>query len=376
MGWSEVEQAFNGAVEHGVIPGATIVVRRGADVAFEGAFGFRSIEPSRSPANIETVYDLSSLTKALATSVAVMILARDGKFRLDDRVTRLLPNFGVHGKTAVTFRHLLAHCSGLPAWRPFYQRICEIEKAGRVNFMASYGAKEFTYEEIHREKPEVLPATKAIYSDLGFIVLGETIEKVASVALNRFCRDKIFRPLGLRATDYIDISLVRSRRLEPVADMFAPTEYCPSRKRLLVGEVDDENAFAMGGVAGHAGLFAPVREVDRIARELVACYAGRSDFVPQKIIREFWTRDSTVPGSTWALGWDTPSAERSSSGRNFSPNAVGHLGFTGTSIWIEPEREIAISMLTNRVHPRRDNQKIREFRPNIHDLIMDALGGD
>ena len=207
------------------------------------------------------------------------------------------------------------------------------------------------------------------------MVLGETIEKVASVTLNRFCRDKIFRPLGLRATDYIDISLVRSRRLEPVADMFAPTEYCPSRKRLLVGEVDDENAFAMGGVGGHAGLFAPVREVDRIARELVACYAGRSDFVPQKIIREFWTRDSTVPGSTWALGWETPSAERSSSGRNFSPNAVGHLGFTGTSIWIEPEREIAISMLTNRVHPRRDNQKIREFRPKIHDLIMEALGG-
>jgi CubicO group peptidase (beta-lactamase class C family) len=271
---------------------------------------------------------------------------------------------------------LLAHCSGLPAWRPFYQRIGEIEKAGRVNFMASYGAKEFTYEEIRREKPDVPPATGAIYSDLGFIVLGETIEKVASVALNRFCRDKIFRPLGLRATDYIDISLVRSRRLEPVADMFAPTEYCPSRKRLLVGEVDDENAFAMGGVAGHAGLFAPAREVDRIARELIACYAGRSDFVPQKIIREFWTRDATVPGSMWALGWETPSAERSSSGRNFSPNAVGHLGFTGTSIWIEPEREIAISMLTNRVHPRRDNQKIREFRPKIHDLIMDALGGD
>jgi CubicO group peptidase (beta-lactamase class C family) len=157
--------------------------------------------------------------------------------------------------------------------------------------------------------------------------------------------------------------------------MFAPTENCPSRKRLLVGEVDDENAFAMGGVAGHAGLFAPVREVDRIASELIACYAGRSDFVPQKIIREFWTRDATVPGSTWALGWDTPSPEHSSSGHRLSPAAVGHLGFTGTSIWIEPESEIAISMLTNRVHPRRDNQKIRDFRPKIHDLIMDALNG-
>ena len=375
MGWSEVERAFNDAVEQQVIPGATLVVRRGADVAFEGAFGFRSIEPNRTPAKIETVYDLSSLTKALATTVAVMILARDSKFRLDDRVTRFFPNFGVHGKTTITFRQLLAHCSGLAAWRPFYQRIADIESSGRVNFMASRGAKEFAYEEIHREKPDAKPRTKTIYSDLGFIVLGETIEKIAGISLNRFCREKILRPLGLRATDYIDISLVRSRRLEPVADMFAPTGFCPSRKRLLVGEVDDENAFAMGGVAGHAGLFAPVREIDRLARELIACYAGRSDFVPQKIIREFWTRDTTVPGSTWALGWDMPSPENSSSGHRFSPAAVGHLGFTGTSIWIEPDSEVAISMLTNRVHPRRDNEKIREFRPKIHDLIMDALAG-
>ncbi len=375
MGWSEVERAFNDAVEQGIIPGATVVARCGADVVFEGVFGFRSIVPERSPLKIDTVYDLSSLTKALSTTVAVMMLARDGKFRLDDRVTRFFPNFGVHGKIGVTFRHLLAHCSGLPAWRPFYQRVAEIEKGGRVNFMASYGAKEFIYEEIHREKPEAPPCTKSIYSDEGFIALGETIEKVSSVSLNRFCREKIFRPLGLRATDYIDISLVRSRRLEPVADMFAPTEICPSRKRMLVGEVDDENAFAMGGVAGHAGLFAPVREIDRIAAELIACYAGRSDFVPQRIIREFWTRDKTVAGSTWALGWDTPSPQGSSSGHRFSPQAVGHLGFTGTSIWIEPSREIAISMLTNRVHPKRDNQAIREFRPKIHDMIMEAIDG-
>jgi serine-type D-Ala-D-Ala carboxypeptidase len=375
LGWSEVERAFNDAVEQHVIPGATLVVRRGADVAFEGAFGFRSIEPDRTPAKIETVYDLSSLTKALATTVAVMILARDSKFRLDDRVTRFFPNFGVHGKTTITFRQLLAHCSGLAAWRPFYQRIADIESSGRVNFMASRGAKEFAYEEIHREKPDAKPRSKTIYSDLGFIVLGETIEKIAGMSLNRFCREKILRPLGLRATDYIDISLVRSRRLEPVADMFAPTGFCQSRKRLLVGEVDDENAFAMGGVAGHAGLFAPVREIDRLARELIACYAGKSDFVPQKIIREFWTRDTTVPGSTWALGWDMPSPENSSSGHRFSPAAVGHLGFTGTSIWIEPDSEVAISMLTNRVHPRRDNEKIREFRPKIHDLIMEALAG-
>ena len=374
MGWHEVEAAFAEAVEKGAIPGATVVVRAGADIAYEGAFGFRAIVPERSPMRLETVFDLSSLTKPLATTVAVMMLTRDAKMRLDDRLTRFFHNFGVHGKGHVTFRYLLAHSSGLAAWRPFYQQIAEVERSGKVNFMASRGAKEFVYEEIHREKPEAPAATKTIYSDLNFMLLGEAVEQVSGVGLNRFCRDKIFRPLELRATDFIDISLVRTRRLEPVPEMFAPTAVCPLRKRLLIGEVDDENAFAMGGVAGHAGLFAPVREVDRIVAELLACYAGRSDFVPQKIVQQFWARDTAVRGSTWALGWDSPSPEYSSSGHRFSAAAVGHLGFTGTSVWIEPARGIAISLLTNRVHPRRDNQAIRDFRPKIHDLIMEALG--
>jgi CubicO group peptidase (beta-lactamase class C family) len=375
VGWREVEQAFDDAVARGVIPGATVVVRRGRDIEFEGAFGFRSLAPERSPMHLGTVFDLSSLTKALATTIAVMMLTRDGRLRLDDRVTRCFHNFGVHNKTAVTFRHLLAHCSGLAAWRPFYQRVAQVEKSGRVNLMSSNGAKQFVFDEIHREKPEAPPGTKAIYSDLNFILLGETIEQVSGFSLNRFCRDKIFRPLALRSTDFIDISHTRSRHLEPVADMFAPTEICAWRQRLLIGEVDDENAFAMGGVAGHAGLFAPVREVDLIARELLLCHAGKSELVPQRIVSDFWTRDHAVPGSTWALGWDTPSAENSSAGRYFSQNAVGHLGFTGTSIWIEPEKQIAVSLLTNRIHPRRDNQAIREFRPRIHDLIMEALAG-
>jgi CubicO group peptidase (beta-lactamase class C family) len=374
VGWREVEAAFAEAVEHGVIPGATIVVRRGDDVVFEGAFGFRAVVPQRAPMRLETVFDLSSLTKPLATATAVMMLTRDGKMRLDDRVTRFFHNFGVHGKGYVTFRQLLAHCSGLAAWRPYYQRIVEVEKGGKVNFMASRGAKEFVYEEIHREKPEYPIGTQSLYSDLNFMLLGEAVEQVAGAGLNRVCRDKIFRPLELRATDFIDISVVRTRRLEPVPEMFAPTSVCAVRKRLLMGEVDDENAFAMGGVAGHAGLFAPVREVDRLVHELMRSWAGRSDFVPQKIVREFWSRDKTVTGSTWALGWDSPSAEYSSSGHHFSSAAVGHLGFTGTSIWIEPEREIAVSLLTNRVHPRRDNQAIRDFRPKIHDLVMEALG--
>jgi serine-type D-Ala-D-Ala carboxypeptidase len=373
--WGQVEQTFSDAVEQGVMPGATVVVRKGGEVMYQGKFGWRQMVPDRHPMQLETVFDLSSLTKALATSTAVMMLMREGKLRLDDRVTRFFHNFGVYGKTYITFRHLLGHYSGLAPWRPFYEQIAGIERHGRVNFMASRGAKEYVYEQIHREKLDAPASSRAIYSDLNFMLLGEVVEQITGVGLHRFCRERIFRPLGLRATDFVDISLVRTRRLEPVPEMFAATELCPSRKRLLVGEVHDENAYAMGGVAGHAGLFGPVGEVDRIAAELIACYHGRSDLVPQKIITEFWKRNDVVEGSTWALGWDTPTAGHSSAGTHFSPAAVGHLGFTGTSLWIEPEREIAVTILTNRVHPRRDNEAIRDFRPLIHDRIMEVLDG-
>lgn len=373
MSWREVEQAFAEAIEKGVIPGATLIVRHGADIAYQGAFGFRQREPESALMRFDTVFDLASLTKPLATAIAAMLLVSEGKLKLDERVTRYLPNFGVHGKGAVTFRQLLAHCSGLAAWRPFFERVAEIERSGRVNFMASRGARDFVYEEIHRERPEAPPGARAIYSDLNFMVLGEAIEQIGGASLDQFCANRIFRPLGLRATGFIDLALARVRRLEPVAGMFAATGFCALRRRILDGEVDDENAYAMGGVAGHAGLFAPAEEVDRIAVELMTAWAGHSSFLPQKIVREFWTRDPSVRGSTWALGWDTPSPEYSSSGRFFSPAAVGHLGFTGTSIWIEPEAEIAIVLLTNRVHPRRDNQAIRDFRPMLHDRVMEAL---
>jgi CubicO group peptidase (beta-lactamase class C family) len=373
VGWSEVREALGAAVEAGVMPGAALLVRRADQVLFEGAFGARSLVPQRTPLRLETVFDLSSLTKPLATGVAVMLLVCEGKLKLEDRVTRLFHNFGVYGKGKVTFRHLLAHCSGLPAWRPFYLDVAAEERRGRVNFMASRSAKEFVFDAIHRERLEAPPATVAIYSDLNFMLLGEAVEKITGTTLDRLCRDRIFRPLGLRTSGFVDITLMRSRRLEPVAEMFAPTSFCALRKRISLGEVEDENAYAMGGVVGHAGLFAPVREVDRLAWELVRCYAGQSDFLPAALVREFWRRDGAVPASTWALGWDTPSPGTSSAGRHFSPAAVGHLGFTGTSIWIEPERQIVVSLLTNRVHPRRDNERIRNFRPLLHDLVMEAI---
>jgi len=361
-------------VATGAFPGAVILVSRAGRVLYHAAFGCRSLEPERTPMAPDTIFDLASLTKPLATTVAIMLLVKERKIQVDDRVTRFFHNFGVHGKTHVSFRHLLAHCSGLPAWKPFFREVDRIEREGRLGFVASRGAKEWVYEQIHRERPEYEVGARNVYSDLGFMLLGELIELVSRQPLDRFCHERIFRPLGLRACAFVDLTALRTRQLAPVIAMIAPTESCPWRRRILCGEVDDDNAYAMGGVAGHAGLFANAADVDALAARLLACWRGDDDFVPREIVREFWSRDRSVSDSTWALGWDMPSPTGSSAGTRMSRTAVGHLGFTGTSLWIDLEREVSVVFLTNRIHPHRDNERIREVRPAVHDAVMEALG--
>ena len=373
MSFENVEREMDAAVSRRVFPGAVLLVREGTRVFYHRAFGQRSLEPEVTRMAEDTIFDVSSLTKAFATSVAMMLMLKDGKIGLDDRVTRFFHNFGVHGKTHITFRHLLSHSSGLPAWKPYYKGILQIERAGRINFLGSHGAKVHVYQEIQRERLEAPPGTQALYSDLGFMLLGAAVEEVSGMTLDRFCHERIFRPLGVRTTGFVDLSLLRARRVQPVTEMIAPTERCPWRKKILCGEVHDDNAYAMGGVAGHAGLFASAKDLDTLLRHLQDCYRGNGQLIPQRIIREFWTRDDAVPGSTWCLGWDTPSPVGSSAGTHFSPHSVGHLGFTGTSVWLDLERDRHVILLSNRIHPSRDNEQIKAFRPFIHDVIVAAL---
>lgn len=374
MSLERIDQEMRAAVERNVFPGAVLLVRDGERVFYLRAFGDRQTEPQRKPMQEGTIFDLSSLTKPLATGLAFMLLVRDGKVHPDDRVTRFFHNFGVYGKTHVTMRHLLCHSSGLAGWRPYYKEILQIERRGeKVNFVGSAAAKEYVYQQICRERPEGPAGVRAVYSDLGFMLLGALVEMVTGSTLDRFCQERIYRPLGLRAMSFIDLSMVRARRIQPVTEMIAATERCPWRKRVLCGEVHDDNASAMGGVAGHAGLFGAARDVDTLLCRLKACWAGADDFIPAPLLRQFWTRDTTIPGSTWALGWDTPSPQHSAAGTLFSPQTVGHLGFTGTSMWMDLERDRHVVLLTNRVHPSRDNNAIKEFRPIIHDMINQAL---
>lgn len=374
MSFEPVEDAIEAAIAEGVFPGAVLLVRQGEQFSYLRAFGRRCLVPACAPMEEDTIFDLASLTKPLATTIALMFLVQEGKLRLDDRVSRYFPNFSVHGKSSITFRHLLSHRSGLPAWRPYYQEVLREQKAGRVNLLASPEAKSFVYQRIFREQLEVEPDREAIYSDVGFMLLGAVVEQIAGVSLDRVCNEKIFKPLGLRRTGFVDLSLLRARRLEPVTQMIAATEYCPWRQKVLCGEVHDDNAYAMGGVAGHAGLFSCAREIDVLLSALQDAYRRVGGFVAQRIVREFWTRDGRIPDSTWCLGWDTPTPGGSAAGRYFSANAVGHLGFTGCSIWIDLDRKLHVILLTNRVHPSRENEKIRAFRPLVHDLIGEALG--
>lgn len=377
LDFSAVEKEMDRAVAHGTFPGAVLLVRDVRHGVYLRAFGHRSLEPTLTPMHADTIFDVASLTKPFATTLAVMLLVRAGRLRLDDRVSRVFHNFGVHGKAHVTVRHLLSHCSGLPAWRPFHEELRELERSGgRVNLLCSSGAKTYVYHAIERSKLDCEPGTRAIYSDLGFMLLGALVEDLTGEPLDRFCQRRIFQPLGLRATAFVDLAALRIRRLEPVTDMIAPTERCPWRNKLLWGEVHDDNAWAMGGVSGHAGLFSSAGDLDRLLCHLARCFSTEGGSLPQKLMQEVWSRDRTVPDSTWCLGWDSPSPVGSSAGRGFSAHSVGHLGFTGTSVWLDLERNRHVILLSNRVHPRRDNDAIRDFRPRIHDLIVAALEGD
>ena len=373
MDFHSVDQAFQQAVGDGIFPGAVVLVSHDERIVYERAFGHRSLEPRQTPMEPATIFDLASLTKPLATTIAVMHLIKEKKLRLDDLVTRVIPMYGVYAKNRTTFRHLLHHSSGLPAWRAFFEEIVKAEKTGRINFVASRAAKTYVYEQIHREKPVSAPGAQCLYSDLGFIILGEAVEILSGTTLDRFCQEKIFKPLALRATGFVDLTQLKTHRLQPIEEMIAPTENCPWRKKTLCGEVHDDNAYAMGGVAGHAGLFSSARDVHALLVRLGQCLQGNDTFLPRDLVRDFFKKGSTPAHARFALGWDTPATEHSASGRLFSAASVGHLGYTGCSVWWDIEKNCHIVLLTNRVHPSRSNEKIKEFRPSIHDQIMKAL---
>jgi len=327
-----------------------------------------------------TLFDLASLTKPVATTTMAMILYERGLLELDAPISGTIPEFLTDPardprRRDVTFRMLLAHSSGLPAYEKLFLKAHTGDELLHTAFTTALTAD---------------PATRAEYSDIGFIVLGVALERLAGERLDEFCRREIFGPLGMPSTTFNPPASLRPL-IPPTADE-REEEVCgagaPAREpleaqaksgasqargtfrgRIIQGEVQDENASVLGGVAGHAGLFSTAEDLARFAHAMLN---GGSPILRPETIAEFTRRESAPAGTTRTLGWDTPSAP-SQSGNHFGPCSYGHLGYTGTSLWIDPSRQLSITLLTNRTWPDCQNQAIKQVRPKFHDAIVKAL---
>lgn len=308
------------------------------------AFGRLTYDSAAAQTANDTIFDLASLTKVMSTTPLVMQQVERGAVALDDPVGRYLDTWHGAERAGVTIRDLLAHASGLPAWVPFFR-----EHRGRHAFEQAIAGTRLEYP----------PRSQSVYSDLGFMLLGFILDDGPGLA-SRF--NTLFAQMGIvQEVQFTPPELWRRRT--------APTEHDSWRGRLLVGEVHDENAYALGGVAGHAGLFGTAASVGDYARHLLQILDGRTGAFSRETLTTFITRQSSIPGSSRALGWDTMLAT-SSCGTRMSPRAFGHTGFTGTSLWIDPDRGVYVVLLTNRVHPTRDNDAMKQLRPALHDAVM------
>lgn len=342
------EQAFDllaAGVRERVTPAAVLAVTHRHQMVAWKAFGRFTYEEGSHPVQPDTVFDLASVTKAVATTSMAMLLYERGDLKTGMKVRDFFREFQDGGKRDVTLGMLLSHCSGLPAYEKLFLR-CKTKQ----DLIGAAAAAPLACR----------PGERSVYSDLGFILLGEILARVSGTTLNQFCDSNVFTPLGMTSSRFLPVDRAA---IPPTED---DREF---RHRVIQGEVNDENASVMGGVAGHAGLFANAYDLALFAECLLR--AGAPVF-QSETVRIFTSRRSAPPGSSFAVGWDTPSPP-SQSGQCLSSRAFGHLGFTGTSLWIDPERQLSITLLTNRTWPDRQSHAIKQLRPAVHDAIVRAL---
>lgn len=342
---TRLETRLRAAVADHVAPATVALVARHGAIVAEVAVGTETYDQGSKAVSVDSRFDMASLTKVCATTPAVLWCCDHGLLALDTPVQQLLPEFTGKDKEKVTLRHLLTHCAGLPAYIKFFETI-----RGKDAIVAAAAAAPLESE----------PGTATKYSDLGLILTMVIVERATKEPFEDFVRRVVFTPLGMAHAGFAHAD-------HPIDAV--PTEVDPWRGHLARGEVHDENAFAMGGVSGHAGLFATADDIARIG--LMYLGGGRGVLRPETA-RTAIRRQNLVPGSSRAIGWDT-FIEGGSCGSKLDASSFGHTGFTGTSIWCDPHRDLVIVLLTNRVHPSRDNQKHVALRREIADLVVDAM---
>jgi serine-type D-Ala-D-Ala carboxypeptidase len=338
------------AIADRAFPGASVAITHAGKLVALKTLGHFTYEESSPQVSVDTIFDLASVTKVVATTSMAMILYERGLLDLDAPLVGVLPEFAGEDqlRREITFRMLLAHSSGLPGHEKLYLNTPKSEEL---------------IGDALRVPLKSPPGTRTEYSDLGFIALGLALERIAEESLDAVCQRELFGPLGMLQTTFNPPSALKSR-IPPTANDQT------FRKRIIQGEVYDENASALGGIAGHAGLFSTASDMAAFAHVLLN---GGSPISRRETLAVFTRREASPPGTSRALGWDTPSPP-SQSGKYFSRSAFGHLGYTGTSLWIDPERQLSVTLLTNRTWPDCSNHAIKAVRPHFHDAVVEALG--
>jgi CubicO group peptidase (beta-lactamase class C family) len=344
-----------GIAEHAFPGVSTAVTSRGRLVALK-ALGRFTYDPGSIEVTPASVFDLASVSKVVATTSMAMILYERGLLDLETPIAAIVPEFSPEfgsddpRRREVTLRLLLAHSSGLPAYEKLFLRAGTRDELLAAAFAAPLVAD---------------PGARSEYSDIGFIILGVALERIADEAIDRFCQREVFGPLGMGHTAFNPATASRPSILPTMNDR-------SFRKRIIQGEVHDENASVLGGIAGHAGVFATAEDVAIFANAMLH---GGAPILRPETLAVFTRRESSPAGTSRTLGWDTPSSP-SQSGKHFSANSFGHLGYTGTSLWIDPERQLSVTLLTNRTWPECGSQAIKEIRPRFHDAVIEALEGN
>ncbi len=336
------------AIAQRAFPAASIAVTSHRKLVALKALGRFNFDPDSPQVSTTSVFDLASVSKGAATTSMAIILYQRGLLDLEAPVAAIVPEFaeGDPRRREVTVHMLLAHSSGLPAYEKLF-----LKANTKTELLAAAFSTPLTAD----------PGTRAEYSDIGFITLGVALERIADETLDRFCQRELFGPLGMAHTAYNPPAAWR-HSIPPTAD-----DRC-FRHRIIQGEVQDENASVLDGVAGHAGLFATAEDLATFAHAMLQ--GGRP--VRRETLALFTRREASPAGTSRALGWDTPSSP-SQSGKYFSAGSFGHLGYTGTSLWIDPRRQLSITLLTNRTWPDCNNPAIKDVRPRFHDAVVEAL---
>jgi CubicO group peptidase (beta-lactamase class C family) len=351
---ARIDAVVAAAIADRQLRGAVVLVGRGDRVVWQKAYGDRAVSPAIEPMTLDTIFDLASLTKVVATTTAVMMLVEDGTLRLSDRVAQFIPEFGTYGKQRLTLRDLLTHTSGL---RP------------DVDLGDDWAGYDEAIRLASEETPTAPPGQRFVYSDINFFLLAEVVARAAGTPFDRFVRDRIFTPLGMADTGFTPPAALRPR--------IAPTEACTTpcegaNGEMLRGVVHDPTARRMGGVAGHAGLFSTAADLARFCEMLLGGGALGSARIlsPLTVARMTSPASPTGVAGVRGLGWDIDSAFSSNRGELLPLGSFGHTGFTGTSLWIDPDRDLFVILLTNRVHApraRRPSKVIADIRADVAD---------